>query len=249
VLTDPVWSERASPFRILGPRRFHPPPIPLEGLPELDAVVISHDHYDHLEKASVLALAPTGVRFFMPLGVGAHMEKWGVDPGQIIELDWWDSAGSSSGDIQLVATPARHFSGRGLSMNKTQWCSFVIMGPKHRVYFSGDTGLFPGFAEIGERYGPFQLTMLKIGAYNESWPDIHLDPEQAVAAHVALRGELLMPIHSGTFNLAFHNWFDPPDRLVAAATESSVQIVVPRPGQMFAPTEPPPLERWWQQNE
>jgi quercetin dioxygenase-like cupin family protein len=168
----------------------------------------------------------------MPLGVGAHLEKWGVDPDQIIELDWWDSAQTASGDIQLVATPARHFSGRGMRMNNTQWASFVIIGPKHRVYFSGDTGPFPGFAEIGEKYGPFHFTMLKVGAYDENWPDIHLNPEQALAAHVALKGELLMPIHWGTFNLAFHNWFDPPNRLLSAATDPSIRIVIPRPGQM-----------------
>jgi L-ascorbate metabolism protein UlaG (beta-lactamase superfamily) len=249
VLTDPIWGKRISPFKHMGPKRFHPPPIPLENLPGLDAVIISHDHYDHLEKSAVLALAPSGVRFYMPLGVGAHLEKWGVDPVQIVELDWWDSAETVAGDIQLVATPARHFSGRGLSINKTQWASFVIKGPKNRIFFSGDSGPFPGFEEIGDKYGPFQITLIKIGAYDESWPYVHLNPEQALAAHATLKGELLMPIHWGTFNLAFHNWFDPPQRLLTAAAELSTRVAIPRPGQMFTVQDPPPIERWWEQQE
>ena len=245
ILTDPVWGKRSSPSSIAGPKRFHPPPIPLEELPPLDAVVISHDHFDHLEKKSVLALAQTGVRFFMPLGVGSHLEKWGVDPAQFVELDWWDQ--SSVDDLQLVATPARHFSGRNpFSMNRTLWASFAIIGPKHRVYFSGDTGAFPGFAEIGDKYGPFDVTLIKIAAYDRTWPDIHLNPQQAVEAHLALKGDLLMPIHFGTFNLALHNWNEPPAWLEKSAGKKSVRLAIPRPGQMVDPANPPPVERWWE---
>jgi len=249
VLTDPVFEKRVSPSAIMGPKRFYPPPISRKELPPLDAVVISHDHYDHLEKSSIQALARTGVRFFMPLGIGAHLERWGVDPAQIFELDWWDSAETEDGVIKLTATPARHFSGRGLGMNKTQWASFVIAGPHNRVFFSGDNGFSPVFAEIGEKLGPFQLTLIESGAYGKLWPHVHLFPEQTVQAHIALRGELLMPIHWGTFNLAFHNWFDPPNRLLAAASESSVRVVIPRPGQMFEPSDPPATERWWEQDQ
>jgi L-ascorbate metabolism protein UlaG (beta-lactamase superfamily) len=249
ILTDPVWGLRASPGSLIGPKRFHPPPIALEDLPQLDAVIISHDHYDYLEKSTVLALAPSGVRFYMPLGVGAHFERWGISSDQIVELDWWESAKTESGDIQLVATPARHFSGRGFARNTSQWSSFVIMGPKNRVFFSGDSGPFPGFAEIGEKYGPFTLTMIKAGAYSESWPEVHLNPEQALAAHLALKGKLMMPIHWGTFNLAFHNWFDPPKRLLRAASEQSAKLVIPRPGQMFMPVDPPSIEHWWDQGD
>jgi len=173
------------------------------------------------------------------------MEKWGVDASQFVELDWWDQAEVDG--IQLVATPARHFSGRNpFTMNRTLWASFAIIGPNHRVYFSGDTGAFPGFAEIGEKYGPFDATLIKIAAYDRTWPDIHLNPQQAVAAHLAVRGDLLMPIHFGTFNLALHNWNEPPAWLVKSAGKKSVRLAIPRPGQMVDPTDPPPVERWWE---
>jgi len=247
ILTDPVWSKRCSPSSLTGPARFHPVPISLDDLPALDAVLISHDHYDHLDKDVVRILAKTGVKFLVPLGVGAHLEKWKIDPSQINELDWGDRYDIADTDLQFMATPARHFSGRGMVMgsNPTLWVSWVITGPLHRVFFSGDTGEFPGLAEIGDKYGPFDLTMIKIGAYDKLWPDIHLNPEQAVGAHRALKGSVLMPIHWGTFNLAFHAWDEPPERLIDAAEPESVRIVIPRPGQIISISDPPPVERWW----
>ncbi len=248
ILTDPVWSERCSPSTLAGPKRFHPVPIELEQLPQLDAVLISHDHFDHLDKNAVCKLAETGVTFFVPLGVGAHLNKWEIDSQQIVLFDWWDSYVLDSG-FRLIATPARHFSGRRIfgGYNSTLWATWVIAGPKRRVFFSGDTGEFPGLAEIGEKFGPFDLTMIKSGAYNELWPDIHLNPEQAVKAHLALRGELLMPIHWGTFNLAFHDWFEPPNRLLAAALEKNIQCIIPKPGQIVSLSYPPPIEPWWEE--
>jgi L-ascorbate metabolism protein UlaG (beta-lactamase superfamily) len=247
ILTDPVWSKRCSPTSIMGPARFHPPPLPLKALPELDAVLISHDHYDHLDKTSVCVLAKTGVRFFMPLGVGVHLEKWGITPNQIVEMDWWESSVMEGNVATLVATPARHFSGRlPLSANPTLWTSWVILGPDHRVFFSGDTGMFPGFEEIGARYGPFDITFIKIGAYDRNWPDIHMNPEQAVEAHLTLKGDILLPIHWGTFNLAFHAWNEPIKRLIQEAKTKSVRFVAPVPGQLISPTRLPTLERWWE---
>ena len=247
IVTDPVWSKRCSPSSLTGPVRFHAPPIALGALPKLDAVVISHDHYDHLDMHAVRALAETGVRFFMPLGVGAHFEAWGIEASQIVELDWWDRAQAGGDEVELVATPGRHFSGRGLSVgsNVTQWACFAIVGPEHRVFFSGDTGAFPGFAEIGDRLGPFDATLIKIGAYAEDWPDIHLNPEQAVQAHQALGGRLLLPVHWGTFNLAYHAWNEPPERLLRAASKAGVSLALPRPGQMVEPSKPPSVEPWW----
>jgi L-ascorbate metabolism protein UlaG (beta-lactamase superfamily) len=248
ILTDPIWSERCSPSSLAGPKRFHPVPIELGQLPQLDAVLISHDHADHLDKHAVCTLAETGVKFFVPLGVAAHLNKWGIDSRQIVLFDWWDSYDLDDSGFQLIATPARHFSGRRIfsGYNSTLWVSWVIVGPKHRVFFSGDTGAFPGLAEIGEKFGPFNLTMIKSGAYSDLWPDIHLNPEQTVKAHLALRGNVLLPIHWGTFNLAFHDWFEPPNRLLAAASEKNVQCIIPRPGQIVSFSNLPPVERWWE---
>ncbi|MFC1481705.1 MBL fold metallo-hydrolase [Candidatus Neomarinimicrobiota bacterium] len=246
ILTDPVWSKRASPFVFPGPARFFDVPIAITDLPALDAVVISHDHYDHLDKNAVVSLAKTGVNFILPLGVGAHLEKWGIAAEQISELDWWESWTDHTNRLQITATPARHFSGRGpLTGNHTLWASWVFAGLLKRVYFSGDTGPFPGFEEIGTRYGPFDITLVKIGAYNKGWPDIHLNPDQALDAHLALRGRLLQPIHWGTFNLAFHDWYEPAVWLLREARERNIPIVIPRPGEQVDPVAPPEVQEWW----
>ncbi|MCP4582988.1 MAG: hypothetical protein GY839_15375 [candidate division Zixibacteria bacterium] len=249
LLIDPVWSKRCSPSSLGGPERFHPTPIALDGLPELDAVLISHDHYDHLDKDAVCRLAETGVRFIIPLGVGAHLERWGIDQSQFTEMDWWDSGSPNNSNLTITATPARHFSGRGLFIgaNNTLWLSWAIIGPKHRVFFSGDTGEFPGLAEIGDKFGPFDLTMIKCGAYDPLWPDIHLNPEQAVQAHLTLKGEILLPIHWGTFNLAFHDWFEPPERIWRAAELHQVKAIFPRPGQIVSIADPPTVDYWWRE--
>lgn len=244
VLFDPVFGDRCSPSSFYGPRRFFAPPLPVAELPALDRVVISHDHYDHLDKPTVEALAARGVEFVTPLGVGAHLELWGVPPERITELDWWEE--TTVGDLRLVATPARHFSGRGLrDRNATLWASWALIGAERRVYFSGDTAMFPGFREIGERLGPFDATMIEVGAYDQAWADVHLGPEQAVAAHQALGGKLLVPIHWGTFNLALHAWTEPAERLIVAAERADVRIVTPKPGGWFEPSAAPIFARWW----
>ena len=248
VLTDPVWGERASPSTWVGPRRFHPPPLPLAELPQIDGVVISHDHYDHLDMPTIRALAADSaqpqLRFVVPLGIGAHLERWGIAPDRIVELDWSES--TTVGPLTLTATPARHFSGRGLwDRNHTLWASWSVAGPRHRVFHSGDTGPFAGFAAIGDAYGPFDLTLVKIGAYDELWPDIHLNPEQAVDAHTRLRGSLLLPIHWGTYNLAFHAWDEPAERVTAAAISGGARLVMPRPGESIEPERAPPVRPWW----
>lgn len=244
ILTDPIWSERASPFESLGPSRFQPPPVALSALPKLDAVVISHDHYDHLDEATIRALAPTGVRFFVPLGVSAHLLAWGVEAGQITELDWWEEG--QVGEVRIVATPARHFSGRSLTnRNSTLWASWAFVGPSRRVYFGGDTGMFDGFAVIGERLGPFELTLMPIGAYDRSWKSVHVTPEEAVVAHQAVEGGLLLPIHWGTFNLAMHGWDEPAERLVSHAVSEGVEVVTPELGQIVDLDAPPAPKCWW----
>jgi L-ascorbate metabolism protein UlaG (beta-lactamase superfamily) len=248
ILFDPVWARRASPSSLIGPRRFHEPPLALDDLPPLDAILASHDHYDHLDRGVVRALArsvaQSRARFVVPLGVGAHLEKWGVPPGRITELDWAES--TTVGSLTITATPARHFSGRGLAdRNHTLWASFSVAGATHRVFHSGDTGPFAGFLDIGATHGPFDLTLIKVGAYGETWPDIHLTPEQAVEANTRLRGRVLLPIHWGTFNLAFHAWDEPADRVVAAALVAGTRLLMPKPGESVEPAAPRPVESWW----
>ncbi|MCW2642441.1 MAG: Zn-dependent hydrolase [Dactylosporangium sp.] len=245
VLFDPVWSVRCSPSSRVGPRRLHPPPVPLDRLPQVDAIVISHDHYDHLDMATVRALMRTqSAPFVVPLGVGAHLDRWGVPPARLIELDW-DQTASIAG-LRLTATAARHFSGRAFSRDNTLWASWALAGPTRRVFYSGDSGYFDGYAAIGAAHGPFDVTLIQIGAYGSAWPDIHMTPEDGATAHLDLRGELLIPLHWGTFNLAFHDWSEPVDRLWREAKARGIRLAVPRPGERVNVDEPPPVDGWWQ---
>ena len=243
ILTDPVWGERASFSSFFGPKRFFKAPIPLDELPRPDVVIISHDHYDHLDKGTIKHFAGTDIPFICPLGVSKHLGKWGIVKNYIHEVDWGDSV--MIGKCNITATPSRHFSGRGIiNRNETLWASFVIKGPQHNIFFGADSGWFPGFKEIGDAFGPFDLTMLEIGAYGQYWPDIHMGPDNATNAHIALKGEIMMPIHWGTFNLAPHAWFEPAERLLKFAEEKNIKLFLPEPGQ---PTEVkgPYNSLWW----
>ena len=245
-LVDPIWSERASPFTWAGPKRFYAPPLALEALPPIDAVVISHDHYDHLDSETVKALGKRDLVWLMPLGVGAHLESWGIPPNRIIELDWWESHQVKG--VTLTATPSRHFSGRAVTFmdqNATLWAGWSWTGPTHRLFYSGDTALHPDFSEIGERLGPFDITMMESGAYNALWGDVHLGPEQAVIAHQLVRGRVLMPVHWGLFDLALHGWTEPAERILKAAEALDVEVAMIRPGSSYDIAQPPRVERWW----
>ena len=248
VLTDPVWSERISPFGPVAPRRFQPIPIPLAVLPPLDAIVISHDHFDHLDRPTVVALAAAqSAPFVTPLGVGMYLEAWGIAPARIIELDWWEHV--TIRDVRLTATPAQHFSGRVGHRNATLWASFVIETARRRVFFSGDTALTPEFADVAARFGDFDLAMLEIGGFHTAWDHIHLGPANALAALELLGAARFMPVHWGTFNLALHAWDDPPEQLVALATERDVELVMPRLGAPFEPDRGLALETWWRPHD
>jgi L-ascorbate metabolism protein UlaG (beta-lactamase superfamily) len=245
LLTDPIWGERASPVGWAGPRRWYDPPMPLSALPPLDAILISHDHYDHLQYETIRALKDTDTVWITPLGVGAHLAYWGVPEARIVELDWWQS--HALGDLTVHATPARHASGRQVfDQNRTLWAGYALVGPEHRVFFSGDTGLFSALKEIGARLGPFDVTMLEIGAYFQAWPDWHLGPEQAVTAHDWLGGGgVMLPIHWGLWSMAMHGWTEPAQRVVQAAGEAGVTLAMPRPGESVQPGELPPFQQWW----
>ncbi|AIS01607.1 MBL fold metallo-hydrolase [Streptomyces glaucescens] len=248
VLFDPVWGERCSPFPFAGPRRLHPAPLPLAALGPVDVVVVSHDHYDHLDMPTIKALAGTDTLFAVPLGVGAHLETWGVSPGRLRELDWHES--TRVGGLTLTATPARHFCGRGLrNTQHTLWASWTVAGEEHRIFHSGDTGYFTGFQDIGAAYGPFDATMIQIGAYSEFWPDIHMTPEEGVRAHLDLQGGspggVLLPIHWATFNLAPHAWAEPGEWTKDAAGAVGQAVALPRPGEPFEPAGKLPVDPWW----
>jgi L-ascorbate metabolism protein UlaG (beta-lactamase superfamily) len=244
ILTDPVWSERASFSSFMGPKRFFEAPLPLDELPPLDAVLISHDHYDHLDKNTIKFFAGKSIPFFCSKGVANYLAEWGVLRNFITELEWGDSV-MITHDCVLTATPARHFSGRGIiNRNETLWASFVIKTDKHNIFFGADSGWFPGFKDIGDTFGPFDLTMLEIGAYGQYWPDIHMGPDHASNAHLALKGQLMMPIHWGTFNLAPHAWDEPIIRLLQYAKEKNIDLFIPEPGKPTEVTGPYNSE-WW----
>ena len=243
-LTDPVYAERASPFKWAGPKRFHAPPISLEELPSLEGVILSHNHYDHLDQKTVLQLAAKTQHFLAPLGVGDLLIKWGIPAQKIQQLDWWQE--TQRDGIRFIATPCQHFSGRGLfDHNQTLWVSWVMIIDDVRIFFSGDTGYFDGFKLIGEQFGPFDLTLMETGAYNVDWPDVHMQPEHSLQAHIDLKGRWLLPIHNGTFDLAFHAWHEPFDRIVALANERNVLISTPAMGEAFNLSEPHKGRAWW----
>jgi L-ascorbate metabolism protein UlaG (beta-lactamase superfamily) len=243
-LTDPVFAERASPIQWAGPQRFHQPPISLEDLPPLTAVILSHNHYDHLDHMSIQVLKDKTAHFITPLGVGDTLIEWGVPAAKVRQLNWWQSTDIAG--IEFVATPAQHFSGRTLrDGNQTLWCSWVMINDEQRIFFSGDTGYHDGFKLIGEQYGPFDLTLMETGAYNVDWPDVHMQPEETLQAHLDVRGKWLLPIHNGTFDLAMHAWHEPFDRILALAWDRSVSVTTPEMGQPFYIDYPSRGEAWW----
>ncbi|MBI2795844.1 MAG: MBL fold metallo-hydrolase [Gemmatimonadetes bacterium] len=244
ILTDPIWSDRASPWTWLGPHRWYPPPIALADLPRIDAVVISHDHFDHLDRRTIEAMRAWTAVFVVPLGIGAHLAYWGIPENRIVELDWWEAA--QVGELTIVATPARHASGRMLvDYGATLWAGFALLGRSHRVYYSGDTGPFPALNDIGRRYGPFDVTMVESGQYNRAWPDWHIGPEQAVLAHQVVRGQVIFPVHWGLFPLAFHAWTEPVERVLARAAIVGAAVVTPPPGESIDPLLARPAAPWW----
>jgi len=233
ILLDPMLGEYTGPHPWLGPSRFsNGIPIEIEQLPQIDAVVYSHDHYDHLDYESVLKLKDKVKQFFVPLGVGSHLEAWDVEKNKIHELNWWDEI--LLDELQFVCAPARHFSGRGiLDRNSTMWASWIIKSENFSIYFSGDSGYGPHFKEIGEKYGHFDFAMLECGQYDKRWESVHMMPEQTAQAALDLNAKLAMPIHWGSFVLALHSWKDPVERLTKKAKELDINVITPKIGEQF----------------
>ena len=243
-LTDPVFSERAFAVQWMGPKRFHPVPVTVEDLPEIEGVILSHNHYDHLDYDTIMQLKDRVKHFIGPLGVGKEIADWGVATEKIITLDWWESTKIER--VELIATPTQHLSGRGLfDRHKTLWTSWVIRTERHSLYFSGDSGYFEGFKEIGEKYGPFSITFLENGGYHENFIYEHMMPKDTIQAFKDLKGKLLVPVHNGTFDLALHAWYDPMEQITALAEKENVKIVIPIMGQIVDGDAPPANVAWW----
>ena len=246
ILTDPVWGERASPLGFAGPKRFQPIPVPVTALADIDLVIISHDHYDHLDYATIVELVRAPVPFVTSLGVGAHLEAWGIPAARITELDWWESVRVAGSDVTVTATPSQHFSGRGPGMrNTTLWSGFAVRSPRHSAFFSGDTGLTSEYEDIRAKLGPFELVMLEVGAFHPSWGDIHLGPERALMALDLIGGGTFLPVHWGTFSLATHAWDDPAEQLVKLAPRRGVRLAMPRLGEAIEPGHVERVDPWW----
>ena len=246
ILVDPVLEERASPFSWAGPKRFHPSPVTAEELPDIDVVLITHDHYDHLEKSTIVTINEKVERFIVPLGIGTLLEDWGIDLSKITELDWWETY--SSGSLEFHATPAVHYASRGIfDANQRLWCSWAIVGKEKRVFISGDSGYFGEFKNIGERLGPFDASFLKIGAFNDkgTWRALHMTPEEAGQQQLDLRGKLLVPLHWATFDLGLHPWYEPIERLVTFSEQESVTLITPEVGEIIKLRGTTNTDHWW----
>jgi L-ascorbate metabolism protein UlaG (beta-lactamase superfamily) len=245
ILFDPMLGQYAGPLPWFSPKRYNEElPIEIEALPFIDAIVISHDHYDHLDYGSIIKLKEKTGRFFVPLGVGAHLVAWGVKPENITELNWWQETQHEG--FTFICAPARHFSGRGFSRNVTLWSSWIVQSASQRFYFSGDSGYGPHFKEIGDKYGPIDFVMMECGQYNEKWKSIHMMPEETVRATQDVKGKLLLPIHWGAFTLALHSWSDPAIRVTAAASAANLPITTPVIGeQILLDYKNIPASKWW----
>lgn len=250
ILTDPVFSKRASPVPFVAGKPFKYSHITkTEDLPHIDIVFISHDHYDHLDIDTIKKISDRVTTFMVPLGVAAHLKLWGVPEKKIVEMDWWETY-TPAKNIKFTATPARHFSGRGLfDKDETLWCSWVIKINGHNIYYGGDSGYGKHFKLIGDRFGPFDFVMLECGQYNKDWPDIHMMPEETIRAYNDLNSKMMMPIHWGKYELSLHTWREPMERLFTEADNRNVNIVTPVIGNIVKVEKGLVTARWWKKEK
>lgn len=245
ILIDPVFSKRASPFQFMGVKEYEVAmPYTTTDFPTIDALIITHDHYDHLDYDSLVNLGPKVKAVYTALGVGSHLAYWGIEESRIKEFDWWEGETILPG-IDLIATPARHFSGRSLTRNKTLWASFVLKTSDHNLFLGGDSGYDAAFRKIGDNYGPFDLAILECGQYNTMWPNIHMMPEETVQASADLRARALLPVHWGKFTLSLHPWREPIERALRQAHLLNMTVTTPMIGEPLTLSQPLPQTRWW----
>lgn len=244
-LTDPVFSDFITPYEWIGWKRFHPVPLNTDTIGEIEGVIISHDHYDHLDKDSIQKIKDKVNHFIVPLGVEQRLLEWGIKKEKIISLDWWEK--TKIGSVELISTPAQHFSGRTLfDRNSTLWSSWVVRTNKNSLYFNGDSGYFDGFKKIGNKYGPFDITFMENGQYNKKFSYIHMFPEQTVQAHKDLKGKILVPIHNSTFKISVHPWVEPIERITKIAEEENIKLIIPKMGEIVDILSPPErTDKWW----
>ncbi|GAB6431082.1 MBL fold metallo-hydrolase [Bacillus luti] len=248
LLLDPMLGDASSPFPVFNSKRYSGTfSLEREDLQEIDAIIISHNHYDHLNYKSIMQLKDRAKHFYVPTGVAQYLIKWGVSPSKISEHNWWDEV--TFDNIKLVCAPARHFSGRSMTdRDRSLWCSWLILGQETKVFFSGDSGYAPHFKEIGDKYGPFDLTLMECGQYDTRWSAIHMLPEETVQAHIDVKGELLLPIHWGAFTLALHEWSDPIERVTKEAKRLGVNITTPQIGESITlKSKDYPSAAWWRE--
>ena len=249
ILIDPMFGKVPAPHPTLGNNRFSKElPIEVEKLPLIDAVLISHDHYDHLDYGSIKKLKEKVKMFYTPLGVGAHLHEWGIEKERIVELDWWQE--TTFDNLIFRCTPAQHFSGRGLNDRaNTLWSSWIIQSEHDNIFFSGDSGYGPHFKEIGDKYGPFDFAMMECGQYNELWPEIHMFPEETAQAGIDVQAKLIMPIHWGAFKLGMHPWTEPVERISKKADELGIEMIIPKIGEPIEFYNSSGIKStWWQSN-
>jgi L-ascorbate metabolism protein UlaG (beta-lactamase superfamily) len=246
ILLDPMFGKVAAPLAMLGANRFNETfPLEIEKLPKIDAVIFSHDHYDHLDYESVLKIKDKTNHFYVPLGVGTHLEAWDVSANSITELDWWED--TQLDGLKFVCTPAQHFSGRKMNNGQsTLWSSWVIQSQTENIYFSGDSGYADHFKEIGEKYGPFDLALMECGQYNQMWSDIHMMPEETAQAGIDVQAKKIIPIHWAGFKLALHAWTDPIERVTKKANELNLEVITPKIGeQIIVKDSANTYTHWW----
>lgn len=245
-LIDPVFSGSASPFSFMIKSFVGTDEYQAKDFPDIDFLLITHDHYDHLDYKTILELKPKIKQVVCPLGIGAHLNYWGIAWNKITELDWWQKSDLTD-DIELTVTPSRHYTGRGLKRSQMLWGSYVLKTKTCKLYLGGDSGYGPHFQSIGDKYGPFDLAILECGQYNDNWKDIHMTPEQTVQANIDLNSKVLLPVHWGKFALAMHDWTDPISRLSKKANELNITITTPLIGEVVKLKKHYPNSKWWEE--